>query len=292
MDAYFPQKENTLISRAVPHFLSVGHICYDLRERGKILGGSALYSALLARNLGYTSAIVTSVGKDFSAPESLESIQLAAQVSKQTTTFINKQTQVGRDQVVESAAAPIRKETIPEQWFDSKIVYFCPILNDFEPSIIANFSGSLVGIAPQGWMRKVGKGGRVVKQRFSEMESIVPRVNFVIISEEDVFDDELDELIQLSPILALTRGRKGAELYWQGGRYHEHIPAFERDPVDDTGAGDVFGAAFLLRYFETGDLIGSATFASCAASFIVEGEGTSAMPRKQDIMTRITSITT
>ncbi len=74
-------------------------------------------------------------------------------------------------------------------------------------------------------------------------------------------------------------------MYYDG--IHEHIPAFESEEVDATGAGDVFGAAFLLRYYETKDAVESAIFASCAASFVVEKEGVEGIPCREEVEKRM-----
>jgi len=267
-----------------PHFLSIGRICFDVQGEGRILGGSAAYSAILARNLGYRSAIVTSAGQDFPQDTFPYDILLKIQVGEVTTTFINHPTQHGRDQFVGSIASPIEPVSIPESWLESDIVYLCPILNDFDPDIINCLRPALVGVAPQGWMRTVGNRGRVYKRRFEELEMVVPQADVVIVSEEDPCLEDLQKLTQHSHILVVTRGRNGADLFWQWGRYHKHIPAFGREEIDETGAGDVFGAAFLLRYEETKDAVESALFASWMASFVVQGRGTKAIPGKAEML--------
>jgi sugar/nucleoside kinase (ribokinase family) len=50
--------------------------------------------------------------------------------------------------------------------------------------------------------------------------------------------------------------------------------------VDPTGAGDVFAAAFLVRYHLEGDPWEAAAAATCAASMSVEGEGWSTVPER------------
>ena len=50
--------------------------------------------------------------------------------------------------------------------------------------------------------------------------------------------------------------------------------------VDPTGAGDVFGTAFLLRYAETRDALVAARFANVVASMSVEAQGIDAIPMR------------
>lgn len=278
------RREPKSIHDVAPHFLAVGRLCYDLWGPETHLGGSCAYSAILARNLGYSSAIVTSVGKDFSCDALPPEIGLAMQVEGETSTFVNRPTPQGRVQHVRSISPPIRMSSIPEAWLESTIIFLCPILDDFTPGIIDSLRSPLVGVAPQGWMRYIGHDRRAYKMRFEALERVAPKANIVLLSEEDVCVEDLPKLVRLSPALVLTRGRSGAELYWDGGQYHEHIPAFVREEVDETGAGDVFGAAFLLKYHETQDLHESAFFASWVASFVVQGVGIEAIPSEDQVM--------
>ncbi|NQE04638.1 putative sugar kinase [ANME-1 cluster archaeon GoMg1] len=290
------------ISRAKPpYFLSLGFITHDLCEDRKIIGGASAYSAILARNFGAASAIATSIGKDFENFDALKGIRLAYQMSERTTTFINKTfkksfiksaSQKGREnisegrvQYVTGVADRIKEETIPEEWFNAEIVYICPVLDELEEEIVKKFDGSVIGVAPQGWMRSVVKGGRIEKKRWKKANEVLSKVDFVIVSEEDIFEEDIPKYEELSNIFVLTRDRKGAELYYDGT--HEHIPAFERKEVDATGAGDVFGAAFLLRYYETKDAVESAIFASCAVSFVVEKEGVDGIPYREEVEKRM-----
>jgi len=294
-------KKEDISPAKLPYFLSLGFITHDLCEDRKIIGGASAYSAILARNFGAASAITTSIGDDFKNFDALKGIQLAYQMSERTTTFINKTfkksfiksaSQKGREnisegrvQYVTGVADRIREETIPEEWFSAEIIYICPVLGELEEEIIKRFEGSMIGVAPQGWLRSVGEGGRIEKKRWKKANEVLSKVDFVIVSEEDIFEEDIPKYEELSNIFVLTRDRKGAELYYDGT--HEHIPAFERKEVDATGAGDVFGAAFLLRYYETKDAVESAIFASCAVSFVVEKEGVEGIPYREEVEKRM-----
>ena len=304
------EKEEGLLQAKSPHpfFFSLGFITHDLYENRKIIGGASAYSAILARNFGVASAIAMSIGEDFEERESLKGIRLAYQIGERTTTFINKPflrkksftkrnnfsfstgflfSKKKKCQYVTSVADRIKEETIPEEWFNAEIVYICPVLNELEEEIIKRFKRSMIGVAPQGWLRSVGEGGRIEKRKWEKANEVLSKVDFVIVSEEDVFEEDVPKYAELSNIFVLTKGRKGAELYCDSRKRHEHIPAFEREEVDATGAGDVFGAAFLLRYYETKDAVESALFASCAASFVVEKEGVEGVPCREAVIERM-----
>ncbi len=63
----------------------------------------------------------------------------------------------------------------------------------------------------------------------------------------------------------VTRGSNGATLYRSDKKHvvQEDIPGLKVDrPLDATGCGDVFGAAFLLRYVQSKDLLAAATYAN------------------------------
>jgi len=65
------------------------------------------------------------------------------------------------------------------------------------------------------------------------------------------------------------------------------VPTLPRPEVDPTGAGDVFAAAFLVRYHEAADPVEAAVFAACAASCAVEGVGTSSLGDRAEVAKRI-----
>jgi sugar/nucleoside kinase (ribokinase family) len=65
-----------------------------------------------------------------------------------------------------------------------------------------------------------------------------------------------------------------------------HVPAVPVLEVDANGAGDVFAAAFLIRYFETKDMVMAAQFAATVASFHVEHVGTVGIPTREQAEAR------
>jgi sugar/nucleoside kinase (ribokinase family) len=74
------------------------------------------------------------------------------------------------------------------------------------------------------------------------------------------------------PLVVLTRGANGFTVFGDAGCHDFEAPTAQE--VDPTGAGDVFAAAFLVRWRETGgDLEATARFAATAAALSTEAEG-------------------
>ena len=76
----------------------------------------------------------------------------------------------------------------------------------------------------------------------------------LIFSPEDVGQDAslIRHYAGLARLAVVTEARNGCTV-WHGGRQVRY-PPFEAQEVDPTGAGDVFAAAFFLRYTETRDV--------------------------------------
>ena len=63
--------------------------------------------------------------------------------------------------------------------------------------------------------------------------------------------------------------------------------AFPARPVDATGAGDVFAAAFLLHYAENRDPTAACRYANAAAACSIEHVGASSIPTRRQIESRL-----
>jgi sulfofructose kinase len=108
---------------------------------------------------------------------------------------------------------------------------------------------------------------------YQGVEALLENVDYAIASKE--FHTRLcgedDPLVSLPAVAsrfgcrlaAATLGSDGV-LAWDGARFH-YSPAFDLKPVDTTGAGDVFHAAFAYALLRGDDLARSLEF-SCAAA--------------------------
>ncbi len=274
-------------------FLSVGHFCYDVTPGGHIIGGSAAYATMTARNLGSRARAVTSVGPDFERQNALlKDIETHYHQARETTIFENQYDEHGnRQQSIAGLAMNLGPEHIPPEWRRPDIVYLCPISGEVDADVIHAFSDeTLIGLTPQGWMRQWDDDGRVFPKRWENAEDILPHTHILILSDEDlgIYPDELEKYIKLTPIVVLTRGARDAQLFENGNVIK--FPAYPINEIDPTGAGDVFATAFLINYCRTRSVEHALNFAHCVASFAVEGIGTSNIPTFKQVMSRLKSI--
>ncbi len=254
-------------------FLAIGHICHDLTAQGKVIGGAAAYASAFANAAGCRTAIVTSSAIENSWKEDLIGIKIHRVPSVDTTVFENVYTSSGRVQTVHSVAERINLEDVPRNWQRASIVHIGPIANEVDPNVISLFSNSILGLAPQGWMRHWDENGHVYKKRWPEAEEFYRKAAVVFLSEEDLPDRQALTLYkQWANLLVLTKGRDGCTIFIKGEAQH-----FSVDPVpviDTTGAGDIFAAAFLIRYFQTaGNHVEAACFANRAAAITIRYAG-------------------
>lgn len=272
----------------IPHFISIGHITHDLIGNGITPGGPALYATCTARNLGAPAGMVTSFQPPFLLPFLVHGIEIRCKAAPQTTTFANLYNERGeRRQIIESVAAPLDLAAIPETWRAAHIVNFCPVANEYPPALVRAFDQALIGVCPQGWMRKWNAQGHVSRKAWDSYADVLPYADVVFFSEEDVTAPEnvAATYLAYTQMAVITRGKRGASVYVGKDAYH--VPAFPANEIDPTGAGDVFATAFLLNYFDTRDPLAAATFANCVASFVVEKEGIYGIPSRADVEHRL-----
>ena len=271
-----------LVSPEPVDYLVMGHIAHDLTPEGPRLGGTVAYSALTARALGLRVGVVTSVGPETSLG-SLKDIPIISIESPQSTTFENIYTQQGRLQYLRAQAARIDLNSVPELWRRASIIHLGPLANEMDSILPKDFSPTLLGITPQGWMRKWDADGRVSPTKWTNTESALGRAGAVIISREDVGGDDevIEQMAHHTRVLAVTEGAAGAVLYWNGDRRRFRAP--EMKEVDATGAGDVFAAAFFVRLFKTRDPWEATRFATLIASRSVTRLGLDGIPTQNEI---------
>jgi len=264
-------------------YLVFGHITHDLTNNGSRLGGTAAYAALTAQILGLRVGIVTSWGADTQIPDPIKNIPIINYAGDNTTTFKNVQTKEGRFQFIHEVASNLSMNIVPDAWRNPSIVHLGPIAQEVDPTLVRNFPNSLIGVTPQGWMRKWNKQGKISPSEWPEATFVLHRAGAAVISIEDVDCDEdrIEELATYSRILAVTEAEEGARVYWNGDVRRFRAPYIPL--IDDTGAGDIFAAAFFIRLYLTRDPWEAARFATLLSANSVSRHGLSGVPTIDEV---------
>ncbi|MHB1119909.1 MAG: PfkB family carbohydrate kinase [Bellilinea sp.] len=270
-------------------YLLLGHITKDITPTGYSLGGTATYSALTAAALGMRVGIVTSYGPDLEVP-ARPNIQVSPVPADTTTTFKNIYTPSGRIQYVHHPAAYLELSAVPDIWRNAPIVHLGPIMQEVDPKLARAFPNSLVGLTPQGWMRKANGDGLVHYTDWPEARYVLEGAQAVVFSIEDVQGDEsiVEELIPSTRVLVVTEGSSGSRLYWNGDLRYFRVPPVEE--IDPVGAGDIFAATFFTRLQQTRDPWEAARYATQLASISVSRSGTSGIPTEEEIKAGLITI--
>ena len=273
-------------------FVAIGHVTLDQTPRGMRPGGAAYYTAMTAHRLGLRVGLLTSLGPDFPRDAIPAGIEVVNVPAERTTTFRIAQSRVGqsgrrRELAVLARAADLEAEALPKEWRDATLGALAPVSGEVDPAFAAAFPETSLVALPQGWMRQRGKGGILAPQPWEDADLVLPRVQALVVSHEDVepFEKDAFEWFQQVPIGAVTRGPDGAVLFVNGERYGvEPDVAVEKDA---TGAGDVFAAALLVAYNRDGNAWDAAAAAACCAAASVEADAAAGIPDRDGLDARL-----
>ena len=244
------------------------------------------FAARQAQRLGLRAGIVTRVGPDATIETLLPGIALAGRPSVESTSFENVYDGAHRRQRVLVQAEAVTADDVPPAWRAAAIVLLGPVCGELSPGFGATFPRSLVGVSAQGWLRRVDRQRRVRRRAWTGLP-FWSDCHVLFVSEEDLGRrrDQLEQWTAEVPVVVVTRDRRGAEVHSDG--CWRHIEAFPAQEVDPTGAGDIFAAAFLVRYHENEDVAAAARFASAAAACSVEAPSLEAVAARGEIEARM-----
>ncbi|MBN1486252.1 MAG: ribokinase [Anaerolineae bacterium] len=266
-------------------YLVIGHITQDLLPGGLYaMGGTATYAALTAAALGHQVGIVTSYDCGSGSVDFGESVQIACQPARATTTFENRYAGNNRLQYLHARAEELTFDSIPEIWRNSPLVHIGPVAWECAPALVGKLAESaFVGITPQGWLRKMDSRGGIHYTRWTVAERVLPLASAVVLSIEDVAGDAslIAHFSSLARLLVVTYGGDGCVLF-QNGRA-DKIPAPRCVEIDPTGAGDIFATAFFSVLYAGVAPIPAVRFATCLASHSVEFRNLDGIPQLKDV---------
>lgn len=274
---------NSQAGEGPPVYLIIGHITQDQHEEGFRLGGTAVYSGLLAHRMGLKVAVYTS-GASHLALDVMDGIEIIDQPGPGTTTFINEYSPSGRTQRLLDRAEELDPASIPEEWKQAKIIHLAPVAGEVPLTAGEEFPGGFLGYSLQGWMRIWDEKGKISPSPLPEMNKPVRENALGVLSIEDLADDRsgLESLQRQFPALALTLGAEGVEIF-SGGLSHV-IPAPLTTEIDPTGAGDIFAAALMIFWkIKELPIEEAAQVANTLAAASVKKPGIGGIPDKREI---------
>lgn len=270
-------------------FLAIGHTARDEFPDGRWrLGGSALYGAATAAKLGARVTLVTRAGP--TERDALDTlcqelgITLRALPSDVTTTFTFTYDAAGhRTLRLRAKAAPITRADVGRAVGTPQAVLLASIAGELDQSLFAPWSGAKRVLAAQGLLRSFAADGTVIATAWKDYARLLPKVDAVVVSEEDHAEDAA--WLPYTTVV-VTQAERGSELHARG--VTTHVRAFPvAEVIDQTGAGDAFAASLALGLAEGLPIVEAAMFASAAASFAVEGLGMSRLADRARVRERM-----
>jgi sugar/nucleoside kinase (ribokinase family) len=293
----------------------VGAASRDLTDddpRGWRLGGAATYCSLTAALLGLRVGCLLGVDSPASDAHELALLEAAGVDLRRVRldhgpVFENLETGGHRRQRWHSKSDALPAD-LPGEWRGASGWLLVPVGGEVREDWAAaaaavaetaaggasGASGARIGVGWQGLLRSFGDDGWVARvppgEASPQRAVVVAAAGLVGASVDDVPPGmPLAELQPFAPAatIVLTAGENGGVAVRGNDliRYRA-VPAAVVDP---TGAGDVFLAAVMTSWVQTGELATEASlrFAAAAASCSVEGVGLAGVPTRSQVGARL-----
>lgn len=213
---------------------------------------------------------VASFGKDFSEKNLLNAKNLINIRSKFTNRFDFYLSSDPRDMQVFSGGKDIKLEKIKIE-NTPEIIFISPVLNEISISdtklLMNRFPTSFFVGMPQGWIRKLEN--KKILFDFSKIEYF-PYFDLLFFSDEEIKESNIsiETFIDLSKILVITKGNKGAEIYFENEIIC--IEPIKSELLNTIGAGDIFASVFSLEYYKSKNIVLSGQIANNVAAKSIE----------------------
>ncbi|MEW5957290.1 MAG: PfkB family carbohydrate kinase [Chloroflexota bacterium] len=271
----------------LPNYLIIGHVTKDNIPGGAILGGTPSYAGMTARHLGQRTAIVTSYGPDIPSLAVLEGIEIKRVPHAHSTTFQNTYLDGVRYQKWLTTGGTLTYEEVPPAWRNASIVHLSPMAQELSPRLCSRFPHSLVCVTIQGWLRGRDPDDNVIFQPHPDLHNSLGCIDILVLSLADVGGDRAaaDHILTSVKIGVETLGPDGCRVFHNGAVFH--MPVRPEPEVDPTGAGDIFAAAFFVRYRDTKDIVKAAQFANACGSLSVRKLGLAGVPTLPEVETHL-----
>ena len=273
---------------------AIGHVTRDRIRIGDRVrqqpGGPAYYAALALRRLGGAPAVVTKTAAadrgDLLRELEAEGVDVAWRPSRATTTFENAYLNAEferRRQTVDAVADPFDVPDLAD--VRGRLLMLGPLtVQDMPVAFLrAAAERGTVCLDAQGMVRRATRNG-IASAPWPERDAGLAAVGFLKVDDDEaaLLTGETDPVRAVSqlagqlgcaPREAIVSFAGRGAVVWAGGRLHP-IAAFPvAEPVDATGCGDTFFAAYLQRRLAGDDVPDAGAFAAATAALALTGFG-------------------
>lgn len=273
-----------------PSFIALGHLSFDVNvidngpPSSHIPGGAVAYSSLTALKHGLSTGAVTSVGDDYPVDLILEGVDVRIVESEHTAGFANYYDAGDRTQVLMASGARIPQSAVPDDWTSPDVLFVGPLLHELPTDCVNWFDPKLSCLVPSGWLRRWGHDGAI-----SHADILPPfrgkKWDVIAVSETEIELLPEQQLFDLGDTICVTKGEGGTSI-WNNGDWIQ-VPAVSAEPVDFTGAGDIWAASFAIASSEGKDIEEAGHYAAAAAAISIESVGLSGCPSREQIEARL-----
>ena len=235
--------------RTPPQIVVVGAVTEDRFGSATRPGGSAPYVARALEALGIRARVLTSTspGADLEALAPHEHTYVSRKARLAFAHDVDGEER--RLRVLSRPERPLGPSDLPASWRDTDTLILAPLLpDDIGIESFAALPASRITLVAQGLQRRVASDQAVtlVDGPAPALLAACDERTSVFLSGEEVAPwprGAVEDLARSCARVVVTRGAEGADVYGVGAEVLR-VPAAPAAPVDTTGAGDAFAAAF------------------------------------------------
>lgn len=258
--------------------LILGNPTVDLLDGGGDRpGGSVFYSAAVAAEHARRAVVVGAADRALAArlAGELPGVELRLREAERSTVFVNRTGADGvRSQWLLADAGPT-----PDPCGDPEVLVVGAIYREVRPSALEAPAG-FRGLIAQGLLRQAGDDGRVHPYELEPgWTDVAAGCDAVVVSLHEHAQARafLHAVAAAGGLVVVTRGSAGCTA-WADGAWWQ-LPAVPVEEIDETGAGDVFGATLFLALADGRGLEPALRLATAAAAHTVTAPGTQGVVR-------------
>jgi len=230
--------------------LIVGHVCYDIRDGKKVLGGPALFMYPILKRVFDKVDLLTSAHSSFPFPIGAN-IHL---IPSELTTVFKYQDNCSEDRCISLKSKASDIDWFPPESYD--VVIVSGIAGEIRPDVLKTLStmGALCFIDMQTLVRTFNSEGNLEIKKDNNLKIAQSNCDFVKASDQEVTG---------VPNRCIVTSKE--KITANFSRLISVNNQVNNNPIDTTGSGDVFLSGFVISYYLTNELEYSLRFGASLA---------------------------